>query len=52
MLKKCELNEQDHLKLKKYCNKKIDFISTPYDIESAKLLIKLNCKIIKIAQLM
>ena len=45
-----ELNEQDHLKLKKYCNKKkIDFISTPYDIESAKLLIKLNCKIIKIA---
>ena len=50
MLKKCELDESDHLKLKNYCkNKKIDFLSTPYDIESAKLLVKLKCKTIKIA---
>ena len=50
MLKKCELNFDQHLKLLKYCKlKKIDFISTPYDINSAKLLIKLKNKIIKIA---
>ena len=50
MLKKNELNISDHKKLIKYCKKKkIEFISTPYDIKSAKLLIKLGLKIIKIA---
>jgi N,N'-diacetyllegionaminate synthase len=50
MLKQNELSESNHIKLIKYCKKKkIEFISTPYDIESAKLLIKLGLKIIKIA---
>ena len=50
MLKKNELSIGDHKKLIKYCKKKkIEFISTPYDIDSAKLLIKLGLKIIKIA---
>ena len=50
MLKKNELNISDHKRLIKYCKKKkIEFISTPYDIDSAKLLIKLGLKIIKIA---
>lgn len=50
MLKKLELSKNDHLKLKKYCDKKkIEFISTPYDIDSAKFLIKLKLKKIKVA---
>ena len=49
MLKKNELSINDHKILIKYCKKKIEFISTPYDIYSAKLLIKLGLKIIKIA---
>jgi len=50
MLKQNELSLNDHKILIKYCkNKKIDFISTPYDVESAKLLIRLGLKIIKIA---
>ena len=50
MLKKNELSKKDHINLIKYCKlKKIDFISTPYDIESAKLLISLKIKKIKIA---
>ena len=50
MLKQNELSTNDHKILIRYCkNKKIDFISTPYDIQSAKLLIKLGLKIIKIA---
>ena len=50
MLKQNELSESNHIKLIKYCKKKkIEFISTPYDMESAKLLIKLGLKIIKIA---
>ena len=37
MLKKLELSEKNHFKLKQYCNKiKIDFISTPYDLQSLK----------------
>ena len=40
MLKKNELSINDHKILIKYCKKKkIEFISTPYDIYSAKLLI-------------
>ena len=50
MLKKNELSINDHKILIKYFKKKkIEFISTPYDIYSAKLLIKLGLKIIKIA---
>ena len=50
MLKKLELSKQDHFILKKYCEKKnIEFISTPYDIESAKFLISLKLKTIKVA---
>lgn len=50
MLKKLELSEENHLKLKKYCEKiKIDFISTPYDLQSLKFLIKLGLKVIKIS---
>ncbi len=50
MLKRNELSKKNHISLIKYCkNKKIDFISTPYDIDSAKLLISLGIKKIKIA---
>ena len=42
MIKKLELRPDDHYKLMDYCEKiEIDFLSTPYDIESAKLLDKL-----------
>ncbi len=50
MLKKLELSKRDHIILKEYCEKKkIEFISTPYDVESAKFLISLKLKIIKVA---
>ena len=50
MLKRSELNEKDHKFLISECKKnKIEFISTPYDIKSAKLLIKNKIKLIKIA---
>ena len=50
MLKKYELSVKDHFILKEYCNKvSIDFLSTPYDIESAKLLNNLNVKLFKVA---
>jgi N,N'-diacetyllegionaminate synthase len=50
MLKKLELSKKDHFILKKYCEKKkIEFISTPYDVESAKFLISLKLKTIKVA---
>ena len=50
MLKRNELTKEDHFKLISYCNKKkIEFISTPYDLESAKLLINLGLKTIKVA---
>ena len=42
MLKKLELSKADHRYLISYCKKKIDFISTPYDVESAKFLIPLK----------
>ena len=48
MLKKLELSKDDHIILKNYCDKKIEFIS-PYDIESAKFLIKLKLSKIKVA---
>lgn len=50
MLKKLELNFEEFDKLKKYCEKKkIFFISTPYDPESAKFLHSINTEIFKIA---
>jgi len=50
MLKKCELSFDEQSKIFKYCKtKKIEFISTPYDEESAEFLKKLGVKKIKIA---
>tara|TARA_B100000963_G_C22611967_1_gene665317 strand:- start:827 stop:1831 length:1005 start_codon:yes stop_codon:yes gene_type:complete len=50
MLKKLELSRKDHKHLLNYCKKKgIDFISTPYDVESAKFLNSLNVDAIKVA---
>ena len=50
MIKSLELSKQNHIILKKFCeNKKIDFLSTPYDLNSAKYLNKIGCKIFKTA---
>ncbi len=50
MIKKLELSYKDHKILFKYCKKKkIDFLSTPYDVESAKFLKKLGVKLFKTA---
>ena len=49
MLKKLELDVDTHKELIKYCNKKqIIFLSTPFDLESIKLLNKLGLEIFKI----
>lgn len=48
MLKSLELSKENHKKLFKYCKKKrIIFLSTPYDIESAKFLNQLGCSAFK-----
>ena len=50
MLEKLELSFDEQVQLNKYCKKlKIDFISTPYDIESAKFLNKLKVPFFKTA---
>ena len=50
MIKKLELSYKDHKTLFKYCKKKkIIFLSTPYDVKSAKFLNKLGVKIFKTA---
>ena len=51
MLQKLELSAENHLKLQKYAKKvKIDFLSTPYDVESAKFLKeRLRLNIFKVA---
>ncbi len=50
MLLRYELSEQDHIVLNNYCiEKKIDFLSTPYDVENAILLNRLNVKMFKVA---
>lgn len=50
LLKKYELSEDSFKKLFKYCKKcKIEMISTPFDKESAKFLMKLGCRIIKVS---
>ncbi len=49
MLKKLELNEDDHKTLINYCEeKKILFLSSPFDIESIDLLDRLGLEIFKI----
>lgn len=49
MLKKLELTRQMHEELMQYCNeKKIMFLSTPFDRESIRLLSDLGIKIFKI----
>jgi len=50
ILKKYELSYDDHKNLIKYCKKKkIQFLSSPFDTDSLKLLFKLGVKNIKIA---
>ena len=50
MLKKLELDFESQLKLFNFCKKvKIGFLSTPYDIFSAKFLKKIGIKFLKIS---
>ena len=50
MLKKLELTDDDHVVLFDFCrSNKINFLSTPYDIESAKFLKKLGVNLFKTA---
>ena len=49
MLQKLELSENDHLELMDYCRQKnIQFLSTPFDLESISLLVQLGIKVGKI----
>lgn len=49
MLKSLQLSQENFIELKKYCDKKnIDFISTPFDVESLIFLFKIGVKTIKI----
>lgn len=49
MIKKLELKKDDHLELIDYCDKfDIQFLSTPFDIDSIRLLQELNIKTTKI----
>jgi len=49
MLKKLELSYDDFVKLSEYCmGKKIEFISTPFDLESAEFLNSINVHTFKI----
>ena len=49
MIKKLELTEQDHIYLKNICDEEnIKFLSSPFDIESAELLISLGIDTVKI----
>ena len=49
MIKKLELNYSDHLTLSKYAfEKKIEFLSTPFDLESIDLLFELGLEKFKI----
>tara|TARA_E500000178_G_scaffold344382_1_gene392551 strand:- start:58 stop:1068 length:1011 start_codon:yes stop_codon:yes gene_type:complete len=50
MIKSLELSKSNHKVIKNFCvKKKINFLSTPYDINSAKFLKKLGCRIFKTA---
>jgi N,N'-diacetyllegionaminate synthase len=49
MLKKLELNAEEHKELKNYCDEKgIMFLSTPFDLKSVDLLTDLGLEIFKI----
>ena len=49
MLKKYELKFSEHYKLYEYCKKKIKYLSSPFDLKSAKFLVEiLKLKIIKV----
>ena len=49
MLKKLELSKDDQLLLQNYAaERKIEFISSPFDIPSLDLLVKMGVRIIKI----
>ena len=48
MIKSLELSKDKHYALIEFCkNQKIQFLSTPYDIESAKFLNKIKCDTFK-----
>lgn len=50
MIKDLEFSYEDHIPVFEYCNQLgIDFISTPYDVESAEFLISIGVKIFKTA---
>ncbi len=50
MLKRLEMSNNDFKKLSKYCKRmNIDFISTPFDVQSAKFLNSMNVKFFKTA---
>jgi len=50
MIRKLELRREDHLPLINFCNSlEIDFISTPYDLDSAKFLDQLGVNFFKTA---
>jgi N,N'-diacetyllegionaminate synthase len=49
MLKKLELSIEDHIELIKYCSlKKINFLSTAFDIDGVSFLSSLNLRVFKI----
>lgn len=49
MIKKLELDEKAHEELIKHCNKcGIKFLSTPFDLKSIELLVRLNVELFKI----
>ncbi len=50
LLKKLEISRDDHIALLEYCsNKKIEFLSTPFDLDSFNLLLSLGLKKIKVS---
>ena len=50
LIKKYNLEYEDFVKLKNYCNKKgIIFLSTPFDIDSANFLNRINIPAFKIS---
>jgi len=50
MIKSLEFTYEDHFPVVEYCKKKnIEFISTPYDIESAKFLVSIGVSTFKTA---
>ncbi len=50
MLRKLELDETAHIKLNRHCQKKcIQFLSTPFDLESIDLLSRLGLEVFKIS---